>query len=68
MGTTALELTSMVMIVEGAKKCTRRKAHRFLRARKVKIKFHFSPSPTPYLGIQRVNFTEIQEEFGEGCF
>jgi hypothetical protein len=34
----------------------------------VKVEFLFIPSPTPYIEIQRVNFTEIQEEFGEGRF
>jgi hypothetical protein len=34
----------------------------------VEVEFHFIPSPTPYIEIQTANFTEIQEEFGEGQF
>ncbi len=44
---------------------TRKETHRFLRDWKVKMKFHFMPSATLYVEIQRANFTEIQKEFWE---
>ncbi len=44
------------------------KKYSFLRAWKVEVELHFIPSPTTYIEIQRANFTEIQEEFGEGQF
>jgi hypothetical protein len=61
-----------MMIVKRAgqhrEKSTRKKSRRFLCAWKVKINSTFRLSPTTYLGIQRVIFIEIQEEFGEGRF
>jgi hypothetical protein len=61
----------MVMIVtapKNEKKSTKNKPRRFLRAWKVEVEFHFIPSPTTYIEVQRANFTEIQREFGEGRF
>jgi hypothetical protein len=67
----ALELSSMVMIVESAWKekiCTRIETCRFLCTWKVKVEFHFTPSLSLCIDIHLFIFTEFYEELGEGHF